>query len=135
MVDFDYAVGRISDKQQAQVAAAAALIKAIEAPRVESCIEAVMGRFKSTSPSALARYYEEVHQHLGPLARRLECELRGKQSEIDRLTASHAAQLAALEYAISMGALTYSRRTKGNAKHCDRCDEIHAAIKAAKELG
>jgi hypothetical protein len=44
------------------------------APRVEACIDAVMKRFPGISKAAQARYFEEVQQHLGPLARELERE-------------------------------------------------------------
>ena len=42
------------------------------APRVEACINAVMKRYPGESKAALARYFEAVHQELGPLARDLE---------------------------------------------------------------
>jgi hypothetical protein len=45
------------------------------APRVDACIEGVMNRFPGETKAAHARYYEEVHQHLAPLARQLEQEL------------------------------------------------------------
>ena len=44
------------------------------APRVEECIARMMKRFPSVSAAAQARYYEEVHQELAPLARELERE-------------------------------------------------------------
>ncbi|WP_070106459.1 hypothetical protein [Burkholderia plantarii] len=43
-------------------------------PRVDELIAGVMKRFPGVSASAQARYYEEVHQHLAPLARELEAE-------------------------------------------------------------
>ncbi|AJW99614.1 gp38 domain protein [Burkholderia gladioli] len=43
-------------------------------PRVDELITGVMKRFPGVSASAQARYYEEVHQHLAPLARELEAE-------------------------------------------------------------
>jgi hypothetical protein len=43
--------------------------------RVNACIEEVMKRFPRTGPASQAKYYEEVHQHLGPLARDLEREV------------------------------------------------------------
>ncbi|WP_186125983.1 hypothetical protein [Burkholderia gladioli] len=44
-------------------------------PRVDKLITDVMKRFPGESRSAQARYYEEVHQHLAPLARELEAEV------------------------------------------------------------
>lgn len=44
-------------------------------PRVDQCIHDVMERFPGYSASSQARYFEEVHQHLAPLARQLEAEL------------------------------------------------------------
>jgi hypothetical protein len=61
------------------------------APRVEACIQAVIDQHPRTTPAALARYYEAVHQELAPLARQLEHELRtqqGRAGEVyDRLQA------------------------------------------------
>lgn len=44
------------------------------APRVEAVINAVMERHPGMGPAAQLRYYESVHQELGPLARELEHE-------------------------------------------------------------
>lgn len=44
------------------------------APRVEAVINAVMERHPGMGPAAQLRYYEAVHQELGPLARELERE-------------------------------------------------------------
>ena len=46
----------------------------INTPRVEECIGAVMARHHGTSERAMGKYFEEVHQHLAPLARELERE-------------------------------------------------------------
>lgn len=43
-------------------------------PRVEALIDRVMAQYKGISPASQAKYYEEVHQHLAPLARELERE-------------------------------------------------------------
>ena len=43
-------------------------------PRVDALIERVMEQHPGVSASAQARYYEEVHQELAPLARDLERE-------------------------------------------------------------
>lgn len=43
-------------------------------PRVEACIAEVMLRFPGDSKTDEARYYEQVHQALAPLARQLERE-------------------------------------------------------------
>lgn len=51
------------------------------APRVEACINEVMKRFPGESKAALARYFEAVHQELGPLARQLERELRAARAD------------------------------------------------------
>jgi hypothetical protein len=50
------------------------MAEASGAPRVEECIAGVMKRFPGTSKLAQARYYEEVHQELAPLAREFERE-------------------------------------------------------------
>lgn len=57
-------------------ASSAAACKAtpIIAPRVEAVINAVMERHPGMGPAAQLRYYESVHQELGPLARELERE-------------------------------------------------------------
>lgn len=41
-------------------------------PRVDACIEAVSKRFPSLKSTA---YYEDVHQHIAPLARDMEREI------------------------------------------------------------
>lgn len=46
-----------------------------DTPRVEATIDAAMRRRPSSSPAATARYFEDVHQDLAPLARTLEREL------------------------------------------------------------
>lgn len=56
-----------------------------DTPRVEACIQDVMRRFPGYSVSAQARYYEEVHQHLSPLARALERELAAAGARIREL--------------------------------------------------
>ncbi len=40
--------------------------------RVEECIQRVMSEHPGESPTAMARYFEAVHQELAPLARELE---------------------------------------------------------------
>lgn len=42
--------------------------------RVDDIISETMARFPGVSRTAQAEYYEEVHQHLAPLARELEIE-------------------------------------------------------------
>lgn len=59
-------------------------------PRVEACISAVMAQFSGESNAALARYYEEVHQRLAPLARNLELELAEVKAELARRTQPEA---------------------------------------------
>lgn len=44
-------------------------------PRVEAVIDDVMAKHPRISPASQAEYYEEVHQHLAPLARELEREV------------------------------------------------------------
>lgn len=39
-----------------------------ETPRVEALIDGVMKDYPGLSVSAQSKYYEEVHQHLAPLA-------------------------------------------------------------------
>jgi hypothetical protein len=72
-----------------------------DTPRVEACINEVMRRFPGGSASAQARYFEEVHQHLAPLARQLERELAeakaAQQAAWDQLAAARRASLQADE--------------------------------------
>lgn len=56
--------------------------KMTTAPRVEACIDAVMAKYPRTGPVSQAKYYEEVHQHLGPLARELERELAQANADV-----------------------------------------------------
>lgn len=49
-------------------------------PRVDCAIDGVMRRF----PNATKAYYEEVHQHLAPLARELEIENEKLRSLLQR---------------------------------------------------
>ena len=44
-------------------------------PRVEAVIDQVMAKHPNIGPGAQAKYYEEVHQQLAPLARELEREV------------------------------------------------------------
>lgn len=72
-------------------------------PRVEACIDAVMARFTGESKAALARYYEEVHQHLAPLARNLELELAEVKAELARRTQPEAtAPTAQIMYQVKL---------------------------------
>ncbi|MCO1371493.1 hypothetical protein L0Z42_13190 [Burkholderia multivorans] len=85
------------------------------APRVEAVIRAVMGRFPGLGKTSQAAYYEEVHQHLAPLARALERENGELRSEIDRLNATIRDQFAA-------------RRTTPD-RECEwKCDDIDNGI-------
>lgn len=45
-----------------------------DTPRVDALIAKVMADFPAHTAHAEARYYDEVHQHLAPLARKLERE-------------------------------------------------------------
>ncbi|MFP3637773.1 hypothetical protein [Paraburkholderia sp. SIMBA_054] len=70
---------------------------ATDTPRVEAVISATMRRYRGVTPAALARYFEAVHQELGPLARELEREVsvltarvRQLEEENARLRASSA---------------------------------------------
>lgn len=62
----------------------------VNAPRVEAVINAVMERYPGMGPAAQLRYYEAVHQELGPLARDLEREsaIQSKALENIRLLAA-----------------------------------------------
>ncbi len=59
-------------------------------PRVEAVINAVMERYPGMGPAAQLRYFEAVHQQLGPLARDLEREsaIQGNALENIRLFAA-----------------------------------------------
>jgi hypothetical protein len=56
-----------------------------DTPRVEATIDAAMKRHPGVSPAAMARYYEDVHQDLAPLARAIERELAAALSRIATL--------------------------------------------------
>lgn len=45
-----------------------------ETPLVDGLIDKIMAENPGVSARAQAKYYEEVHQHLAPLARELELE-------------------------------------------------------------
>lgn len=59
-------------------------------PRVEAVINAVMERYPGIGPAAQLRYFEAVHQELGPLARDLEREtaIQGNALENIRILAA-----------------------------------------------
>ncbi|WP_186058925.1 hypothetical protein [Burkholderia gladioli] len=81
-------------------------------PRVDELIAGVMKRFPGQSRAAQARYFEEVHQHLAPLARELEAEVAQLRlalyfsapaiSESDVLRNRAAAAEARFEHAIKI---------------------------------
>jgi len=54
---------------------------------------------------------------------------------IAALTASHTALLAALEWVMENGRLSYARRLKNDPGDAAKLVSIRAAIKATKELG
>lgn len=54
-------------------------------PRVEALIAKVMNRFPGMSETSNHRYFEAVHQELGPLARTLETETITMQARIQEL--------------------------------------------------
>lgn len=51
-------------------------------PRVDGVIRAMMKRFPGVGRESQHRFYEEVHQVLGPLARELETENASLRQEI-----------------------------------------------------
>lgn len=57
----------------------------IIAPRVEAVINAVMERHPGMGPAAQLRYYEAVHQELGPLARNLEHESATQRHALENI--------------------------------------------------
>lgn len=59
-------------------------------PRVEACIASCLARYHGDSKAAQARYFEEVHQRLAPLARSLEIELAEAKAELARRTQPEA---------------------------------------------
>lgn len=63
-----------------------------QTPRVETLIDRYQTRFPGTSKSALARYFEEVHQGLAPLARDLELENQELRAQIEQMKATFQAQ-------------------------------------------
>lgn len=66
-----------------------------DTPRVDACIEAVSQRFPSLKSTA---YFEEVHQHITPLARDLEREMSAVREAVltyyDALSARQHAGVA-----------------------------------------
>lgn len=54
--------------------------------RVDALIERVMADHPGVSKTAQLRYYEAVHQELGPLARELEKENGTLREQVDSLT-------------------------------------------------
>lgn len=58
-----------------------------DTPRVEAVIDKVMAEHPGLGVSAQAKYYEEVHQHLAPLARDLEREVRVEINKVNDLAA------------------------------------------------
>lgn len=55
-------------------------------PRVDGLLASAMKRYAGTGAKAIARYFEEVHQELAPLARELEAETIALRLDVDRLT-------------------------------------------------
>ncbi|MDN7744682.1 hypothetical protein QZM78_11560 [Burkholderia multivorans] len=114
------------------------------APRVEAVIKAVMGRFPGLGKASQAAYYEEVHQHLAPLARTLERENGELRSEIDRLNATIRDQFAARrttpdrEEIIEECAKVCDDRIMGDQSEGDfeskRCAEAIRALKTASTI-
>lgn len=60
----------------------------MDTPRVEAVIDKVIAEHPGLGDAARARYFEEVHQHLAPLARDLERELRVETNNVGDLTAT-----------------------------------------------
>ena len=56
-----------------------------DTPRVDALIAKVMAEHPGVSRTAQAEYYEEVHQHLAPLARELERETDKLRHLLSRL--------------------------------------------------
>lgn len=54
-------------------------------PRVEAVINAVMERYPGMGPAAQLRYFEAVHQQLGPLARDLEREVALQSNALENI--------------------------------------------------
>lgn len=82
-----------------------------DTPRVDALIAKVMAEHPGVSRTAQAEYYEEVHQHLAPLARELERENANREL----LAAEQLGELAAaLE---------------------DRADVVSKALRKAWQLG
>lgn len=86
-----------------------------ETPRVEAVIDDVMAMHSRISPSSQAKYYEEVHQRLAPLARDLERELRIETQKVDDMAAivrrlAHSLRQAAPGNDLPEKALDYLKR-------------------------
>lgn len=87
-------------------------LAALRHPRVEACIAEVMARFPYDTKAQAARYFEEVHQHLAPLARQLEREnmvaaalIDAQKKQIDEMSAKIVEQEKSLDFAKDLGLL------------------------------
>lgn len=88
----------------------------MDTPRVEAVIDKVMVEHPGLGDDARAKYYEEVHQHLAPLARDLERELRVETSKVDDLAAivrrlAHSLCEVAPDNELPKKALDYLKRS------------------------
>lgn len=85
----------------------------INTPRVEECIGAVMARHNGTSEKALGKYFEEVHQHLAPLARDLERENVLLRNALEHIAGSCEGRAAEIARAALMGPNVEVQRDSG----------------------
>lgn len=82
----------MDEREQTDVEYFSAITKA---PRVEVLLDHYQRCYPGIGKSSQARYFEEVHQALAPLARELERENGELRAEIDRLNATIRDQFAA----------------------------------------
>lgn len=62
-----------------------------DTPKTDALIHRVMRQYPGVSASAQAKYYEEVHQELAPLCRRLEREVAALKTDLrDYMNAANA---------------------------------------------
>lgn len=62
-----------------------------DTPKTDALIHRVMRQYPGVSASAQAKYYEEVHQEIAPLCRRLEREVAALKADLrDYMNAANA---------------------------------------------
>ncbi|WP_230368979.1 hypothetical protein [Paludibacterium denitrificans] len=82
---------------------------------MDSLIERVMKKHPGTSPAALLKYFEEVHQELAPLARALETMMdHANEAKNNAVAAERIAILERVNALIRTGNLTEPSHSERN---------------------